>query len=57
MRLFSHHYFRQVIESQAGESDAPVALYLTPNDSWTSRYYKPYSVKLKERLLYSGSTS
>ena len=58
MRLFSHHYFRDLIRKQQGENvTTPRTLYLEPTDKWTSRYYKRYSVKLKERQLFSGATS
>lgn len=56
MRLFSHHYFRDLIRKQAGENvTTPRNAYLISDDSWADRYFKKYSVKSKERLLFSGS--
>lgn len=58
MRLFSHHYFRDLIRKQQGATVTTVKTqYLEPTDKWTRRYYKPYSVKWKERQLFSGASS
>ena len=58
MRLFSHHYFRDLIRKQQGATVTTVKTqYLEPTDKWTRRYYKPYSVKSKERQLFSGASS
>lgn len=58
MRLFSHYYFRDLIRKQQGASVTTVKTqYLDSTDKWTGRYYKPYSVKSKERKLFSGSSS
>lgn len=56
MRLFSHHYFRDLIRKQQGGHVATVKTqYLDPTDKWTRRYFEPYSVKSKERRLFSGA--
>ena len=57
MRLFSHHYFRELARKQQGEEASIRKLYLEPTDKWTSEYFKPYSVKSKERQLFSGASS
>ncbi len=59
MRLFSHHYFRDFIRKQQGDSSVTTAktLYLEPSDKWVNRYYKAHSVKSKERMLFSGASS
>lgn len=58
MRLFSHHYFRDLMRKQQGyDITTPRTLYLESTDKWTRRYYKPYSVKSKERMLFSGASS
>jgi phosphatidylserine/phosphatidylglycerophosphate/cardiolipin synthase-like enzyme len=58
MRLFSHHYFRDLIRKQQGTGgDHLKTAYLEPTDRWTSRYFKPGSVKSKERRLFSGASS
>jgi phosphatidylserine/phosphatidylglycerophosphate/cardiolipin synthase-like enzyme len=55
MRLFSHHYFRDLMRKQEGENlSTPRNLFLSPDDSWTRAYYEPYSVKSKTRRLFSG---
>lgn len=58
MRLFSHHYFRDLIRKQHGQNvTTPRTLYLDSTDKWTNRYFKPHSVKSKERMLFSGAPS
>ncbi|HSM16428.1 MAG TPA: phospholipase D-like domain-containing protein [Gemmatimonadales bacterium] len=55
MRLFSHHYFRDLIKKQQGETiSTPKALYLAPTDSWTRPYFEEYGPKAKLRRLYAG---
>jgi phosphatidylserine/phosphatidylglycerophosphate/cardiolipin synthase-like enzyme len=57
MRLFSHHYFRNLIRKQQGyDISTPRTLYLDSTDKWTRRYFKPHSVKSKERMLFSGAS-
>ncbi|MFB0537550.1 MAG: phospholipase D-like domain-containing protein [Anaerolineae bacterium] len=53
-RLFSHFYFRYVVNMQKAKrgTEERKQSYLKPDDSWTRRYYKPGSIKEKQRLLF-----
>jgi phosphatidylserine/phosphatidylglycerophosphate/cardiolipin synthase-like enzyme len=56
MRLFSHYYFRALIQKQKGEEvEAPAKLFLNPKPSWTNPYYRSGNLRFKRRLLFSGN--
>ena len=58
MRLFTHFEFRDRVANAAknkGASAAPRKIYLTPDDSWTKRFYKAGSVEEKERQFFAGT--
>ncbi len=48
MRIYDHYRFRWAMK-QGGR--APV---LTPDDSWTDRYFRPNSLWWRDRLYFSG---
>jgi len=55
MRLFNHYYFRTVYDRLLKEPDSKEhnSAYLTPDDSWTDKYFKKDTVSYKERIQFS----
>ena len=54
MRLFNHHYFRYHANrlrhlDQANRKQA----FLAEDDTWSERYFRAGSKKMKQRLLFA----
>ena len=54
MRIYDHYRFRYNLKAKSGRGPAG-RLVLTPNDSWTGRYYAPQSLAYLERIRFSSS--
>jgi phosphatidylserine/phosphatidylglycerophosphate/cardiolipin synthase-like enzyme len=52
MRIYDHYRFRWTQQSATGEKTPPPAL--TPDDSWTNRYFKKDSLHYRDRLRFVG---
>ncbi|MDF2441468.1 MAG: hypothetical protein JWN98_2452 [Abditibacteriota bacterium] len=54
LRLYDHYRFRYVIQgrTKAGQKVKPPLL--TPDDSWTERYFEAGSLRMADRLRFSG---
>ena len=53
MRLYAHYRFRAFAHQARKEGRRPQKLFLSDDDSWLSRYYRPGSVKYQERELFA----
>ena len=56
MRLFNHFYFRyhaSRIRRRRLTASQRTRSFLHEDDSWTDRYFRPESVKMKQRLLFA----
>ncbi|PUB81656.1 MAG: hypothetical protein DBP02_17740 [gamma proteobacterium symbiont of Ctena orbiculata] len=53
MRLFNHFHSRNKRNSLSDEEFKSV-IYLTPDDRWADRYYKPGTQEYNERRLFAG---
>lgn len=51
MRLFNHFYFRY-LRQKFRDDDPEKVVYLTPDDSWVSRYYQRDTPSYRQRLLF-----
>jgi len=54
MRLYDHYRFRYKVKDAIAQGEAVQAPRLKPNDSWTDEYFSPGSLKLADRLRFSG---
>ena len=53
-RLFHHFYFRYIAEllESEDENGERKHAFLSPDDSWTEKYYETDSIKEKQRILF-----
>jgi phosphatidylserine/phosphatidylglycerophosphate/cardiolipin synthase-like enzyme len=49
MRIFNHYYFRYLAQKLHAN---PATAYLSPDDSWVSRYYDKTTPSYRQRLLF-----
>jgi len=54
MRLYDHYRFRYKVKDAIAQGEVVQAPRLKPNDSWTDEYFSPGTLKLADRLRFSG---
>lgn len=54
MRLYDHYRFRYKVKDAIAQGEAVQAPRLRPDDSWTDEYFTPGTLKLVDRLRFSG---
>jgi phosphatidylserine/phosphatidylglycerophosphate/cardiolipin synthase-like enzyme len=54
MRLYDHYRFRFIAREKEKTGKEQKPLFLRPDDSWTDPYFNPKSLKMNDRLKFSG---
>jgi phosphatidylserine/phosphatidylglycerophosphate/cardiolipin synthase-like enzyme len=54
MRMFEHYHFRAKEAAAAGKAK-PRPLALTPDDSWSDKYYVKDSTEERDRRMFAGT--
>ena len=54
LRLYDHYRFRYVTQTRTKAGKKPKPPLLTPDDSWTDRYFEAGSLRMTDRLRFAG---